>query len=72
MVADCKIFLRRRVENAYFCTRRASFCKGGAMMEKKPRPKATPAPSPCFDPQGSYTGVPTDGSTHPTQDADDL
>lgn len=24
------------------------------------------------DPTGSYTGVPTDGSTFPTQDADDL
>jgi hypothetical protein len=24
------------------------------------------------DPDGSYTGIPTDGSTFPTQDADDL
>ncbi|MDR0920750.1 MAG: hypothetical protein LBM93_16110 [Oscillospiraceae bacterium] len=25
-----------------------------------------------LDPDGSYTGIPTDGSTFPTQDVDDL
>ena len=26
----------------------------------------------CFDPQGSYTGVPADKTEKPIQDADDL
>jgi len=35
-------------------------------------PETVEYPASEFDPQGSYTGRPTDGSDRPIQDADDL